>query len=78
MKALRKLLEKDECQWNYVHFKTKTVHNARQKIPAVHELKNSELAATERHIAMAKCHNAYLVHSCFLDLNRKKPNVIKI
>lgn len=31
MEALKKLLEKDEYQWNYVHFKMHTVHNARQK-----------------------------------------------
>lgn len=46
--STKKLLEKDEWQWNYVHFKIHTVHNVRQKIPAVCALKNSELEATEK------------------------------
>lgn len=44
---LAKLLEKDKCQRNYVHFKIHTAQNARHKTPAVHNLKNSELAAME-------------------------------
>lgn len=47
MKMLPELLKKDKCQWNYVHFKIDIAQNARYKIPAVSDLRNSELSATE-------------------------------
>lgn len=47
MKTLAKLLEKEKCQWDYVHFKIHTAQKARHKIPVVHDLENSELAALE-------------------------------
>lgn len=46
-------------------------HKKQDKTPAVHNLKNSELAAIENLIFSDRRHNAYLVCSYSLDLNRQ-------